>query len=258
MSELDPRVPPTSAAGFSVDMSVYERGRPSYPADAVAWLVGGLGIGPGADVVDLAAGTGKFTRLLVPTGARIVAVEPSAPMRAELARTVPGVEAVDGTAEALPLADGSVDAVVAAQAFHWFDVPRATAEIARVLRPGGGLGFVWNERDASVPWVAEISDLIGWDHRDQQGVPFNVELDWRQIFADHAVGFGPLERFDTTYRQELDEDTLVERVLSSSYIAVAPADEQARIAAGVRAIVAGFPERFELPYITVAYRCRRA
>ena len=255
---LDPRVPPTSAAGFSADMSVYERGRPSYPADAVAWLVDGLGIGPGRGVIDLAAGTGKFTRLLLPTGATVTAVEPSAAMRAELACNVPGVEVVDGTAESLPLPDESFDAVVAAQAFHWFDVPRSTAEIARVLRPGGGLGFVWNERDTSEPWVAQLSDLIGWDHREQWGVPYNVELDWRSIFAERAVGLGPLERFDTTYRQELDEDTLVQRILSSSYIAVAPAEEQARVASGVRSIVAGFPERFELPYVTVAYRCARS
>ncbi len=251
-------MPPTSAAGFSTDMAVYERARPSYPADAVAWLVDGLGIGPGGDVVDLAAGTGKFTRLLLPTGARVVAVEPSAAMRAELSRAVPTVEVLDGTAESLPFASESVDAVVAAQAFHWFDVAGATAEISRVLRPGGGLGFAWNERDTSEPWVAQLSDLIGWDHREQWGVPYNIELDWRDIFAERAVGFGPLERFDTTYRQELDVDTLVERVLSSSYIAVAPREEQARIASGVRSIVDGFAQRFELPYVTVAYRCRRS
>jgi len=115
---LDRRVPATSAAGFATDMSVYERGRPSYPADAVAWLVDGLAIGPGRDVVDLAAGTGKFTRLLLPTGARVVAVEPSAAMRAELARTVPSVEVLDGTAESMPLADESVDAVVAVRRYE--------------------------------------------------------------------------------------------------------------------------------------------
>jgi hypothetical protein len=114
---------------------------------------------------------------------------------------------------------------------------------------------VWNERDtAAEPWVAELSQLIRWEHRREVGVPFNVELDWRDIFAAQAVGIGPLERFDTTYRQELDVDTLVQRVLSTSYIASAPADEQRRIEDAVRSITAGFPERFELPYITVAYR----
>jgi SAM-dependent methyltransferase len=251
-------VPEASAAGFATDMAVYERGRPSYPPDVVAWLVDGLGIGPGRRVVDLAAGTGKLTRLLVPTGADITAVEPSAAMRAELGRQVPGVAVLDGTAEALPLADASVDADTVGQAFHWFDVPRATAEIARVLVPGGRLGFVWNERDTSAePWVAELSRLIRWDHRHEVGVPLNVELDWRTIFAERGVGFGPLERFDTTYRQELDVDTLVQRVLSTSYIASAAVAEQQRIEAAVRSVTAGFPERFELPYITVAYRGTR-
>jgi ubiquinone/menaquinone biosynthesis C-methylase UbiE len=252
---LDPRVPQASAAGFSTDMAVYERGRPSYPDDVIEWLVEGLGIGAGRRVVDLAAGTGKLTRLLEPTGADITAVEPSAAMRAELGRNLPGVPILDGTAEAMPFADASVDVVTVGQAFHWFDVPRATAEISRVLARGGGLGFVWNERDVDAePWVAELSRLIRWEQRLAVGVPMNVELDWQQIFAERAVGFGPLERLDTTYRQELDVDTLVERVLSTSYIASAPADEQRRIEDAVRSITAGFPERFELPYVTVAYR----
>lgn len=252
---LDPRVPEASAAGFATDMSVYERGRPSYPPEVVAWLIDGLGIGPGARVADLAAGTGKLTRLLVPTGAELIAVEPSAAMRAELASAVPGVPILDGTAEAMPFDDESLDAVTVGQAFHWFDVARSTAELARVLVPGGALGFVWNERDtAAEPWVAELSELIRWEQRLAVGVPMNVELDWQRIFAERAVGFGPLERFDTTYRHELDVDTLVQRVLSTSYIASAPADEQQRIDDGVRSITAGFPDRFELPYITVAYR----
>jgi SAM-dependent methyltransferase len=254
---VDPRVAAASAAGFSVDMSVYERGRPSYPADAVEWLADGLGIGPGRRVVDLAAGTGKLTRLLQPRGATLCAVEPSAAMRDQLVKAVPGIEVLDGTAEHLPFADGVIDAVTVAQAFHWFDVPRATAEISRVLRPGGGLGLIWNERDTSEAWVAELSTFIRWDHRHERGVPYTVEVDWRTVFADHSVGLGPLERFETVYRQELDVDTLVERVRSTSYVASASADEQRRVEQGVRAITAGFSERFDLPYVTVAYRCHR-
>lgn len=255
---LDDRVPPASAAGFAVDMSIYERGRPSYPADAVDWLVDGLRIGPGRRVVDLAAGTGKLTRLLVPTGARITAVEPSGPMRQQLLQAVPGVEVLDGTAESLPFPDSQIDAITVAQAFHWFDVPRATAEIARVLSAGGGLGLIWNERDTSEPWVAELSALIRWDHRHEHRVPYTLEIDWCARFAQEAVGLGALERFETTYRQELDVDTLVQRVMSTSYIASAAPDEQRRIEAGVRSVTDGFPQRFELPYVTVAYRCHRA
>lgn len=254
----DRRVPAAAAHGFGATAGVaaYERGRPSYPHDAVAWLAEGLGIGPGRDVVDLAAGTGKLTRLLVPFGATLQAVEPSAAMRAELARVVPAVEIHDGTAEALPLPAASVDAVVVAQAFHWFDVPRATAEIARVLRLHGGLGLIWNERDGREPWVAELSQLIRWDRRAEHGVPHTVEVDWRDVFADRAVGFGPLERYETTYVQSLDADALVDRVLSTSYIASAPEDERQRVETGVRSIAASLPAVFDLPYVTVAYRCQ--
>jgi SAM-dependent methyltransferase len=246
---------PVSEAGFGGDMSIYERGRPSYPADAVAWLVEGLGVHAGRDVADLGAGTGKLTRLLLPTGARVTAVEPSAAMRAQFVRAVPGVRVVDGHATAMPFPDASLDAVTVAQAFHWFDVPAATAELARVLRPRGGVGLLWNERDASVPWVRELNAIFGWDRRERQGVPFTVEVDWREVFERQAhPRLQKLERFVTTYRQRLDADTLVLRVLSTSYLASAAREEQARVEAAVRALVREFPAEFELPYVTMAYR----
>ncbi|HEX8802631.1 MAG TPA: class I SAM-dependent methyltransferase, partial [Acidimicrobiales bacterium] len=151
----DERVNP-AALGFDANAGDYERGRPSYPAEAVALVVGRGGIGPGRRVLDLAAGTGKMTRLLLPTGADVVAVEPVAGMRAALERLAaasPGLEVLDGTAENLPLPDGSVDAVTVAQAFHWFDPPVALAEMRRVLRPGGHLFLVWNVRDREHDWV---------------------------------------------------------------------------------------------------------
>lgn len=246
---------PTSAAGFGGDMSVYERGRPSYPADAVGWLVDGLGIGPGRRVVDLAAGTGKFTRLLVPTGADLSAVEPSAAMRAQFAEALPDVPVDDGTAEALPFADASLDAVTVAQAFHWFDVARATTELARVIRPGGGFGMIWNERDASVPWVRDLNAIFGWERREQYGVPRNIERDWDVEFAESAhPRFARLETFESTYLQRVDADTLVLRVLSTSYLASAEPARQAEVDRAVRELVADFPPEFDLPYVTVAYR----
>lgn len=236
-------------------MSVYERGRPSYPADAVQWLVDGLAIGPGRDVVDLAAGTGKFTRLLVPTGARLSAVEPSAAMRAEFATQLPDVPIVDGTAEQLPLRDASVDAVTVAQAFHWFDVRSATAELARVIRPGGAFGMIWNERDARVDWVRELNAIFGWERREEFGVPRNIERDWEFEFATKAhPRFAALERFETTYAHRLDVDTLVLRVLSTSYLASAAPERQQEVATAVRELVADFPPEFDLPYVTIAYR----
>ena len=149
-----------AAAGFSSAADVYERARPSYPADAVAWLVEVAQLAPGRVVVDVGAGTGKLTRLLVPTGARVIAVEPVAEMRAKLTETTPGVELLDGVAEALPLEDASVDALTVAQAFHWFDYDAALPELHRVLRPDGPLVLIWNSRDLDDPLQAGIEELL--------------------------------------------------------------------------------------------------
>lgn len=239
-------IPELARAGFTAGAGAYERGRPSYPAEAVRLLVDGLGIGPGRDVLDLAAGTGKLTRLLVVAGARVVAVEPVATMRAH----IEDVPVHDGTAEALPFPDGSFDAVTVGQAFHWFDPVRAGAEIARVLRPGGGLGLVWNERDGSVPWVEDLDRLFDWP-RDR---PYPKGVDWAAVIG--ATGhFGTVEHRRLTWAQELDADTLVDRVLSTSYVATWPADRQADTAERVRALVAGFGPRFRLPHVTDVYWC---
>src|SRR5207248_291508 len=136
-----------AAAGFARAADVYERARPEYPPEAVAWLVERLDLGPGRVVVDVAAGTGKLTRLLVPSGAQVVAVEPLAEMREVLRGVVPEAEAREGTAEALPLPDDCADAVMVAAAFHWFRRDEALPELARVLRPGGRLAIVYNLRD---------------------------------------------------------------------------------------------------------------
>ncbi|HEX8581248.1 MAG TPA: methyltransferase domain-containing protein [Acidimicrobiales bacterium] len=247
-------VHPTAEKGFTDGVGAYERARPGYPPEVVDLLAAELGLGPGRTVVDLGAGTGKLTRLLPPTGARVVAVEPVAAMRDTLARLVPEAEVVDGTAEAMPLEDGSADAVTVAQAFHWFDAPAALAELARVLRPGGGLALLWNTRDESEPWVAELSRLIHW--HDSPIPTYDRDRDWPGVVA--ASGrFTPVEHRRFHHDQEMGADLLVERVLSTSYIAAKPAGERERIAADVRGLVDGFPERFPLPYVTDVYWCRR-
>lgn len=246
-----------AAGGFEAGAEAYERGRPGYAADLVAWLVDRLGIEPGARVVDLAAGTGKLTRLLIPAGAAITAVEPVAAMRAQLERACPEVTVLDGTAEGIPLPDASVDAVTVAQAFHWFDRRAALAEISRVLRPGGVLGIAFNERDARVPWVAELSKLIRWDERERWRVPYTVEVDWAAALAEAGPQFEPAERYDTTFDQPMDADRLVDRVLSTSFIARLPVAEQEALAGRVRELAARQGEAFALPYVSVAYAARR-
>jgi len=146
-----------AAIGFGRSAADYERGRPGYPRAAIELLAAQLGLWAGSRIVDLAAGTGKLTRVLDGRGWRVVAVEPVPEMRAQLRLAVPGVEVLDGTAEGLPFPGESVDAVFVAQAFHWFDVEAAAAEITRVLAPGGGLGVIRNAWDRSVTWVGELS-----------------------------------------------------------------------------------------------------
>lgn len=243
-------IDPVAASGFGGEADAYERGRPSYPSDAVAWLVDGLTVTRGRRVLDLGAGTGKLTRMLAATGADLVAVEPVAAMRVQFAVVLPDVEMLDGTAEAIPLPDASVDVVVAAQAFHWFDPTPALTEVARVLRRSGGLGMVWNERDESVPWVAHLTRIIHWDERQ----PYKVGTDWRAVIEADGR-FTSVEREKFTFDQEVDVDRLVERVTSTSYIAAMPPEERAPIIEQTRALVADFPEVFVLPYVTDTYRC---
>lgn len=148
----------TRAAGFGGVAQAYAEHRPGYPADAVRWLVGAS---PGR-VLELGAGTGKITGAITALGHDVVAADPSAQMLHQLKQHAPGARAVMSQAERIPLSTSSVDVVVAAQAFHWFDAERALPEIARVIRPGGVLALVWNAADLTVPWVRKVFTMIGY------------------------------------------------------------------------------------------------
>ena len=224
----------------------FERGRPPYPAEALDWLLP-TGI---MRVLDLGAGTGKLTRDLAARGLDAVAVEPSDGMRAELARALPGVTVLAGTAESIPLDSASVDAVLVAQAWHWVDPLRAVPEVARVLRPGGRLGLLWNcreEPDGCARNLGRILRSLG-------------------VMEDHSedplVGlpFGPVKRHDVRWTDPVTAEALIDLVASRSYFIVRQPAEQAVVLAEVRRLIArepGFADggRVGMPYVT---RCSRA
>lgn len=243
MSELHP-----ATRGFAA-AELYERGRPDYPAAAIERLVERLGLRPGRTVLDLAAGTGKLTRLLVPSGANVIAIEPIPEMRAELERRVPRVATMAGTAERIPLADGYVDAVTVGSAFHWFDEQKALGEIDRVVTLGGGVALLWNAADERDPLQHALGEIV----RPLRGdTPSRHRRDWRSMLTDGGL-FERCERRLFEHVQVVDEQGVVERVLSISYIGSAPRAVRADVEARVRALARHAGQPIRLPYMTELY-----
>jgi SAM-dependent methyltransferase len=209
-------------------------------------MVERTGLGPGLTVVDVGAGTGKLTRLLPGSGARVVAVEPLPEMRAKLVEVLPGVEAIDGTAEKLPLPDRSAEAVVVAQALHWFDLDRALPEIHRVLKPGGHLVLFWNMRDLGDPVQAGVEEILA---PLRAGAVAQQEESWREPLARSPL-FGPAEERRFRFEQSFTADDLCDRVASTSFVAAVPAPERDELLARVRALADGLSEPFPFPYST--------
>ena len=248
-----------AAAGFGAASDVYERARPTYPPDAVAWLADALRLGPGVATLDLAAGTGKLTRLLAPTAARLVAVEPVAAMRRLLVDRQPGLPVVAATAEALPVRRGTLDAVTVAQAFHWFDADAAFAELARVLRPRGRVGLIWNARDRTVAWVDAIWSIMD---RVAKRAPWRDHDRGTRDGLTPRPGFGPMHEATFRHVQHMTPDGLVERFASVSHVAVLDEADRAVVLAEVRATLAERPDTagrtdLALPYRVDAYWCER-
>lgn len=235
------------ANSFGRAAAEYERARPSYPEEAVDWL-----LGSGArTAVDLGAGTGKLTRALLARGLEVVAVEPSAGMREVLAEQLPEVRALAGTAERIPLPDASADLVTVAQAWHWVDEERALPEVARVLAPGGTLALVWNLRDEGVPWVSRITEIM---HRSGAELALEGAI-------EIGAPFGPTELLEVEWSRPMTVELVLEMARSRSYVITAPEDERERILAELRQHLETDPatagrESFDLPYRTRCFRAR--
>lgn len=237
------------ALSFDAAADVYERSRPGYPDPVVDWLLAG----GRRDVLDLGAGTGKLTRSLVGRAEHVTAVDPSPGMLTQLRQAVPGVTALIGTAEAIPLPDGSVDAVVVGQAWHWVDPERAVPEVARVLRPGGVLGLVWNTRDESVPWVGALGELLAADASEGRSTAENYVP---------PTTLGRVESMTHRWSQPMDRDRLHQLVLSRSYVITASNERRAELLAAVDQLLAeqpttAGPAPWPLPYVTQAWRVTR-
>jgi SAM-dependent methyltransferase len=233
---------------FGAAVKEYERGRPPYPTESIDWM---LPVGA-RRVLDLGAGTGKLTRQLVGRGLEVVAVEPLDGMRELLVRAVPTAEVHPGTAEAIPLADGSVDAVLVAQAWHWVEPELAVPEVARVLRPGGRLGLIWNTRNEDVGWVAELGRILAHSHvgdgdLGQASMP--------------VVGppFTPLEESSVAWRHTTSREAVLDMVASRSQVIMLPEAGRSALLAEVHDLLESHPDLagrdIVMPYLT---RCFRA
>jgi SAM-dependent methyltransferase len=264
MSPRPPRTPP-EVRGFDRSAATYERARPDYPVAAIRYLGRVLPVRRGTTVIDLGAGTGKFTRALAPLGAARIAVEPTPGMRRVFEQTVPDVPLLDGTAEEMPLPDGFADAVVSAQAFHWFRTRPALREIRRVLRRGGGLGLVWNTRDHTVRWSRKLTEIIDrhrttvppWQKRTG---PTYRDVTLAPEFRDPRIGFTPLRYRKFRHTQVGTPELFIERTLSVSSVAILPKAKQREVAEEVRELLATDPatkgrRRIVMPYRTDVFVC---
>lgn len=239
----------TAAAGYARAGDDYEKARPAYPAEMLDTLCTELDLGPDSVVVELGAGTGKFTRLLAPRVGMVVATEPVAAMRAHLGGVASRV--VAAAAEAVPVASGSVDAVVAATAFHWFSTGATLAEIRRVLRPNAGLGLAWNNPDRDADWVARVWVVVDGA---RGSVPGNRDMRWREAFAT-TNGFTPLAHARFSHSVTLSHQELLTRVSSISFVAALPEDDRHALLEQVRAIVDAHPDLSGSDSVSLPYRC---
>jgi ubiquinone/menaquinone biosynthesis C-methylase UbiE len=234
------------ARSFGEIVEDYDLGRPTYPSAAVRWLVNGA-----QKAIDLGAGTGKLTSALVALVPEVAAVELQLSMVTQLNKTVSGARAVCGRAEAIPVRSQWADVLVVGQAFHWFDQEHALPEIARVLKPGGRVGLVWNVRDQSIDWIAELSRVAGMDNSRK------MRSDLKQI-----KHFRPFEIRAFPMVQPVDRNVLLANIRSRSHVAAMDEARRLKIMKAVVQLCDTHPDlagkaRFEFRYQTQAFRAQK-
>ncbi len=247
-----------ASKGYQTAGDSYDKGRPEYPAEAIRFLTEELGIAPGKSLLDLGAGTGKFTQLIVSSGAEILAIEPVEGMRKKFSELLPQIKIIEGSAEKIPRPDHSVDAVVVAQAFHWFDGEKALPELYRVLKTAGKLGLIWNARDESVDWVSKLTDIIDPHEKGAPRYKYGV---WKKAFKKTSL-FSSLSEKNFKYVQKGSPDMIVDRVASISFISALPPKTKAKVLNEVRELLANHAmtknrREIELPYRTDVFVCTR-
>ena len=221
-------VDPHAEHAFGSGADAYDRHRPGWPPEAVERALAELGVGADSAVLDLAAGTGKLTRELLPRARRVVAVDTSADMLRLLGEALPGAETLEGMADAIPLPDASIDAVLVAEAFHWFATPESVAEIARVLRGDGGLALLWNLYDwGDEDWVADVRAVLGRHLAPAvAAADRNRPESWRTAFDGSP--FGAFEQFDVRHELRTDVDGVVAHVGTWSHTRMLDEADRAR------------------------------
>lgn len=239
--------------GYAQPKQSYEQGRPSYPKGAVTTLLHKINVTENSKVLEVGAGSGKFTKLLVSDFPNLTASEPVQGMIDQFSINLPKTPIYKASAESLPFPDQIFDSVVCAQAFHWFDSKEALIEFSRVLKKRGTLGFIWNTKDTSYEWVAQLEGLID----DYQGeTPRYKTGQWKSAFSSNPQIFSPLEKEIFSYEHEGTKETIIQRVLSTSFIAALPNAEKEKVKEKAEHILSQYftnSNKMIMPYITEIY-----
>lgn len=246
---------PTAAQGFGSGAELYQQTRPSYPLQIISWLRNELELTHQSEVIDLAAGTGKFTQYLKQVTPHIVAVEPISEMQQQLHATQPEITILSAHSDYIPLESAHYDAVLAAQAFHWFSNHETLAEVYRLLKPQGHFGLIWNQRDTTVPWVKAIADILLPLEAD---TPRYHSGDWKKVFKNQTwFKLGSEQHFIHQHHGTV-EQVMSKRLLSTSFIAMMPAEQQQQLKQQFEQVVFEHlgkrpNDEIDFPYITYAY-----